>query len=414
MYNLVKKISTKLPVFLKIFLLSSREYYFRRNCLNNETREGVKECVVHLTKEGRKKILVYHITGLSYGGTEKNLQIIANDLVNHYDVYYMYSNTGVKSSRESFMDKRINLIEFTYKEQANEYPYYVSEMKPHIKDVISERQIDMIIVSETGHTVYPVITIKDIPIIMINNFGAPTVQKNIVHINYVSETVKKHAQAYTGTSMKYSVLNTPTTSVYLKNDTEDLRKKLNIKESDFVFGRIGRNSDDIFDPIGIQAFKKIQERNKCAHFIIVSPPPKLEKMVREENIPRVHLISTTTDEKDVWSFHYAIDALAHFRYDGETLGLNIAESMKVGNPIITHVSHVWNAHLDYLEPSFSRVAKMDDVDEYASYMEEFINIKKTNINVWQHMRDASQDAGTRLFTKETYMEKFREIVKVYL
>lgn len=416
MRNLLKNLFETLPVFVKIQYINFYESYNRRKSFNLENKEAL--IFTEKTKERRrhtkkKSVLIYHISGMSYGGTEKNLQIVANGLVSEYDVYYMYSDFNAENNRLQFMHPGVKLIRFTYTSKDDKYPYYVHNMNPHIKNVIDEKHIDMIIVSDVGQTNYPIINILDIPILMINNFGGPTTQKNIVHINYVSETVRKHAQLYTGKLMRYSVLNTPTTDVVAKKDTTDLRKKLGISEDAFVIGRIGRNSDNIFDPIGINAYKRIVDKYPDLHFIIVSPPPKLEKIILEEKIPRVHIIQPTNNEKEIWAFHYALDTLAHFRYDGETLGLNIAESMMVGNPIITHVSHVWNAHLDYLKnESFSRIAKMDDYVGYASFIEELIEIKKGNLARWESMKQESKRCGEKLFTRETYMEKLKvEIAK---
>jgi glycosyltransferase involved in cell wall biosynthesis len=357
------------------------------------------------TSHSKKRILIYHISGLSFGGTEKNLQMVANGLVKEYEVYYMYAGT---ESRKGYLHNDIKLIPFSYTSVEKNSPYYISGMNPHIKQVIEDYEIDMLIVSDVGHALYPFITITDIPIVMINNFGAPTLQKNIAHVNYVSETVRDHAFFWIG-NQTHSVLYTPTTRPMKKEDVEDLRKELNIPDDHFVFGRIGRESDDIFDPIGIRAFQKVIEEYPSTHYIIMNAPPKLLKIIDEDKIPNVHLFSSKGDEAWVWKFHYALDALGHFRYDGETLGLNIAESLMVGNPILTHRSRIWNAHTKYLQPTFARIAEIDDVDMYAQNMKEFINAKK-DLQTWKSMREAAYNAGHRLFDLDTYLDNFKTAV----
>lgn len=86
----------------------------------------------------------------------------------------------------------------------------------------------------------------------------------------------------------------------------------------------------------------------------------------------MHFLDPIYAEEDVWAFHNAIDVLAHFRYDGESCGLNIAESMLSGNPIISHRSRIWNAHLEYLSQDNSFVAGIDDIDAYGNAMEFFM------------------------------------------
>jgi hypothetical protein len=45
--------------------------------------------------------------------------------------------------------------------------------------------------------------------------------------------------------------------------------------------------------------------------------------------------------------------------------------MICGNPIITHKSKIWNAHLEYLDNTNSFVADIDNVDQYAHALEFF-------------------------------------------
>jgi glycosyltransferase involved in cell wall biosynthesis len=93
--------------------------------------------------------------------------------------------------------------------------------------------------------------------------------------------------------------------------------------------------------------------------------------VKKNAIQNIHFLDPIYEEHQVWVFHKSIDVLAHFRSDGETFGLNIAESMICGNPIITHKSKIWNAHLEYLDNTNSFVADIDNVDQYAHALEFF-------------------------------------------
>ncbi|MCK9344969.1 MAG: hypothetical protein M0P64_02495 [Candidatus Pacebacteria bacterium] len=288
-------------------------------------------------------------------------------------------------------------------------------MNPHIKNVITEHNIDLVTTADSGYTQYPINTISRVPIIMINIFGSPTLQKNIVANIFISNEVQRHAEAYTGKQSGNRSLFIPVQVLSdhqnEKNRGQQIRDEFGISKDDFVFGRIGRNADSIFDPIGIRAFQKISKENPQAHYIIMSPPPLLEKIVRDESIKNVHFIPPSSNELDIWGFHYSLDCLAHFRNDGETFGLNIAESMHAGNPIISHRSHIWNAHTEYLSPDFARITNKDDVDTYASYMNEFIALKKTNIEQWQNMRTAAHLFAKENFSEKKYSEEVRGIIK---
>ncbi len=142
----------------------------------------------------------------------------------------------------------------------------------------------------------------------------------------------------------------------------------------------------------------------------MTPPPILKKIVDEEKIPRVHFLPPSGKENDVWAFHGAIDVMSHFRRDGETSGVAIAESLTIGNPVITHKSHIWNAHLEYLTEECSRIAEIDDFNEYANYMEEFINLKVNESEKWQLCTEAAKQCGERNFSPISYSKSISSIV----
>ena len=190
-----------------------------------------------------------------------------------------------------------------------------------------------------------------------------------------------------------------------------MRNKLNIPENAFVFGRIGRPDDNIFDPIGILAFEKLVKEYNNAYYIIVSPSQLAIDLVNSKKIKNVLFLPTTAREQDKWDFYYSIDTLAHFRLDGETQGLNICEAMYAGKPIITHKSIMWNGHLEYLNKSFSRVSEIDDISEYYRHMKEMINIKNQNPQVWQNMSLSAKDCVNNFFNKDTYCKDIMEDVQ---
>lgn len=372
----------------------------------------------------KTKILFYHVSGLSSGGTEKFLQIIAKHLdKSKFEVFFMYSpkprssSGGIRlDSRKEYLIEDTTLIEFDYEKIEQQYPYFVVDQHPNIHDVIQKHNIDLICTAGSGYTEYPINTITGIPIVLINIFGSPTVQPNIKKHLSISHAVDALIGPYVPQSKReviYIQSEDPFmtySSPQIEQMRKSLRDKFTIPESAYVFGRIGRADDNIFDPIGINAFEQVVKKNPSAHYLIMSAPPILEKIVKERNIPNVHFIPPSGLESDVWSFHFAIDALAHFRLDGESFGLNIAESMIAGNPIITHKSHIWNAHLEYLNPSFSFVAEKDDVSAYAQAMEKLIRQASEHEMGTKVMQDKAREQAEKLFLISGSIRKIEGIL----
>jgi len=415
MRNFLKNTFLILPIPCRRLVVLLREWYWR-NKMQQWEKSHYPEILNYTTtaeKNITKNILVYSVYGMTHGGTEKNLQLIANSLCKSNQVFFMYGQKkdSVPSYRQ--LDPKITLIPFSYTHNEVPVPHKLTGMNPHLKTVIREKNIDLIITASPGYSHYPWNTVLDIPIILINIFGAPTLQKNIIKVIYMSETTRKYAGRWIGKDARAEVMYAPLFKKPADNTEQlghNLRKTFHISSSDFVFGRIGRDDDGIFDLIGIRAWQKIVHTYPEAHFLIMSPPPVLVKIVKAEKIPRVYFIDPSSKEEDVWAFHGAIDAMAHFRFDGETSGVAIAESLTVGNPVLSHRSRIWNAHLEYLNNNFSRVVDIDDVEAYANAMEEFIALKKEASQKWSTMKSAAATAGEQNFSSEKYQTFVTKLV----
>ncbi len=413
MRDFAKRILQILPRPIRTGVVFIREWWWRRIMVNWEKNNY--PYLEHYKSSGPiKNILIYNINGLSFGGTEKCLQVIANSLADEYKVFLMYGDKTAIEERKNTMSSKITYIPFSYMDDEVTVPHRITGMKPHIKEVIQENDIDLIITASPGYAHYPWNTINNIPIILVNIFGAPTLQKNVRKVISISKTVQLHAEKWTDILPNRNVTIyaplaklPPENTALLRNN---LRAKLKIPESDFVYGRIGRNDDSIFDPIGIRAWQKIAHDYPNAHYLIMSPPPILVKIIEDENIPRVHLLPPSGKEEDIWAFHSTIDAMAHFRRDGETSGVAIAESLMLGKPILTHRSHIWNAHLEYLDDSCSLIADFDNVIEYSENMRAFIKIFKEYPEKWAEMQKSAKKVGEDNFSPLIYSDKIRNIV----
>lgn len=400
--NLVKKFIPIIPKKIRFLLLGIYEEFYAKNVKKYYKYEN------NCKSKQTKNILFYHRSALSSGGTEKFLQIIAKYISkDKYKIYYMYGDTEI--GRKSYLENQnITLIPFSFVAKQESYPYIIEGMSPSIYDVIKDNNIDLLITAGSGYSEFPFNIIKDIPILMLNIFGSPSAQKNIVKHFCISHEVANKVRKYLPTE-RLEVTYIPSEEPKIdKTKAENIRPRFNIKDTDMVFGRIGRASDEIFDPIGIRSFQRVVQEFPHAHYVIMSSPPILQKIVKEENIPNVHFLESSSDESDVWAFHGAIDVLAHFRNDGESCGLNIIESLLCGNPVITHKSHIWNAHLEYLQPEWSRVAERGDIDQYTNYMKEFILLKETG--QLENLGNKAREQARKLFLIDNVITKIESTI----
>ncbi len=401
----MKNLFYKLPKFLKQFivgLIESTGYFYVKN-------KNSKFITNKHPKGEKNNVLIYHINALSFGGTEKNLQMIAKHLdKNKYNVFFMHGTKTEKNRLDYLKDSGVNIIHFEYEKVQNGWPYLIGEMNPRLETVINEHAIDCIFTATPGQTIYPIINIRNIPIVLINIFGSFTLQGNIKKSICISEEVKKLAARVVDED-HLAVEYIPSERPLLNPEkSKALRERFNIPETDLLFGRIGRADDSIFDPIALLAFEVAVKTNPNIHYVIMSPANLAKELVEKNNVPNVHWLEPSYLEEDVWAFHGAIDVLAHFRMDGESFGLNIAESMLVGNPILTHKSHIWNAHLEYLDSSFSLYAEKGDYLTYAKNMNAFIEHHKTG--ELKKMGQRAKEKAERLFLIENSITRYQKII----
>ncbi len=414
----IKQSILRLPIPVKKLIVYLRDGGWWLVCAIWEYRQSYTTTLTKpVIPKKKPRILFYALHGMRYAGTEKNLQLMANSLCDTGEVFYMFGAEPGYETRARVLDARIQLIPFSYTTAEVAVPHRITTMTPHLTEVVSAHAIDCIVTASPGYSHYPWNQVRDIPIILLNIFGAPTLQPNVHTVIYNSETTKQHAANWIGSDHRAKVqfaplLTTPPDTT--RELGQALRLKLGIPAEAFVFGRIGRADDGIFDPIGIRAWHAIEADYPNAHFIIMSPPPALVKIVTEEQIPRVHLLPPSNIEHEVWAFHGALDAMAHFRFDGETSGVAIAESLYVGNPIISHRSHIWNAHTEYLTTEIARVVDKDDVQGYANAMREYITLQNINPTVWKAMQKQATIVAEKNFSPDSYQRMTKDLISSLL
>ena len=167
----------------------------------------------------------------------------------------------------------------------------------------------------------------------------------------------------------------------------NLREELGISPETFVMGRIGRPSDRIFDPISLSALRLIEEKTGYdILYLVQSPPPAMIRTAREMALEKIKFLTTpVVSDDEVTSFYNTIDVLAHARKDGEVFGLNIAEAMIHGKPIISHRSRIANGHEPFVRECGYFVGT-DDYKQYAEYICTLYDNKKERMSLGEKGR----------------------------
>lgn len=358
--------------------------------------------------------VLFHLNHLGYGGTEKAILTFCQNLdtsrfqpilfVNHHYgiIKYLLDLLGSKLSARG---KR----RFTRK--------YINPLirKPQFEDVLGKENVhtggesaflalinsakpDIIHFNRGNWDSFfanVIIKIPDrIKCVETNIFGWPAPSyylDRLSKIYFVSNWLLEKSPWHNNKgAVLYNPIKTPA-------NNDNLREQLLISEDALVLGRIARPglfSDDVFL---IDAFRKLN--NPTYHLIVVAASDELKDAAKD--LRRINFIEPTSDENILSNFYNSIDLLLHRRNDGETFGMNIAEAMIHGKPVVSHFSSVDNAQAELLDKTddgiVGFVADENNIIQYVEAIQRFESDREL-------LRQASINAKHRAM--RLYHEKY--------
>tara|TARA_R110000824_G_scaffold164685_10_gene341064 strand:+ start:13361 stop:14431 length:1071 start_codon:yes stop_codon:yes gene_type:complete len=313
----------------------------------------------HLLTGVDKPVIIHWHNALTLGGTEKMGCLFLKYFKQINDPFcHMvgYRSQG-DNEREIYFQDQVGVENMICVDNDEEFINRVKEIKPFIvhrySAGISEFPLVPRIKENTQHLISTAV------------FGNQDDSIDISAVIYVSKHVQHLAQQ-AGTPNHFVVRN-PVEGPYT---TDNLREEFGISEDAFVFGRIGRDSADIYHPINLEAYAKVETDN--TYFVAVNPSERSLSDVRRLGLKNFKVVERTTSEHRLSSFYNTIDVLAHSRTDGECNPANVLESFGHRNPVISHYGFPFNGHIEVIADA-GFVLSQNDVDEYARIMQKFID-----------------------------------------
>lgn len=357
----------------------------------------------------RIRIAFIKYAGLSAGGTEKFLQTIAANLdKNKYDVTYFYcdatpyigsdfSHPGTDVSREQYLlNSDVKLVKFSVIAKNVSDPYH-PWVGTDFWDVFDETKFDLIQTGRAGHPEFPFNHIRKTPIIdsIHLNAGVDN-QQNIAKVLLLGKWSLDQWVRNGGDRRRAAIVSHP---------TEPLRFDQKIipfdNERPIVFGFHQRVSNEIYSEIPILAFSKISQKN--VKFKIMGGGSNYQKQAKELGLSNIEFVSFSSESADIEKFIASLDVYAHGRKDGEINSTAIAEALRHGKPVLSHVSRINNGHIEsigdagYVAPS---------AVEYARAMEKFIENRLL-------IKEIGQKALTRFQENYELFSQMNKITNIY-
>ena len=278
-----------------------------------------------------KKLVVHYLHHLGIGGTAKVVQILCKyfkKMDKDFHHVLAYKAHG-ELEREPLFEEilgRENLIPYA---SVPEFYEVIKEIKPFIMHRQTSGQPEMPFV--------PPIVEQCKHVISTSIFGHVDESINLSRAIYISNNMQHCAGVFNHNTRLIAIpVEAPLTN-------EDLREELDIPQDAFVFGRLGRDDNDIYDPINLVSFAQLEDDS--LYFVALSPSETLKRKAESLGITNIRYVDKTLDDVRISKFYNTLNVLAHSRKDGECNPGNIWEGFSHGKPVVSHYGIPYNGHI---------------------------------------------------------------------
>ena len=305
-----------------------------------------------------KRLIVHYLHHLGIGGTAKVVQILCKYFMkmdkkfHHVLAYKAHGELDREPFFEEILGKE-NLISYA---SVPEFYEVIKEIKPFIMHRQASGQPEMPFVTPVVEHVRNVISTSI--------FGHVDESIPISKVIYISNGMQ-HCAGVFGPNIR--LIGIP---VEAPLSDENLKDELDIPNDAFVFGRIGRDDNDIHDPVNLVSFAEVEDEK--TYFVALSPSDVLKEKADQLGITNIRYVDKTLDDVRISKFFNTLDVLAHSRKDGECNPGNIWEGFAHGKPVVSHYGIPYNGHIQEVGDCGFVTYRMDNFH-----------------NVWQNLNPSS-------------------------
>jgi glycosyltransferase involved in cell wall biosynthesis len=355
-----------------------------------------------------EKIKVLHyLSSLGLGGTEKTCQLFVEHSSPQFESHVAFLKDGRHPRQQQFhiacKASGGNLIALNDKRG--------------LQQVIQQFGIDILHVYRSGFSEFPEPgqNIRVPHFVETNVFGFLNSNPNIDKTLFMSEWLMNYSLTQAGDlglrEGRFDFVNNP-----VESPASSEKIDFKFDKDEIVLGRCGRPDPGIYNSVHVKAARLLLDRGYKVRFLAVAPPQNMVDELGQYEVP-FHTIDPVVDPRILSCFYNTIDILAHARADGETFGVNIAEAMMHGKPVVTHWATpsvpgmgVFQSQTELVDDGKTGFVVENDHIQYADALQKMIDSPS--------LRDSMGEAGQLKAENEYHVKKcvgkleriYREIV----
>jgi len=360
--------------------------------------------------------ILHYLRNLGLGGTEKTCQLFFEHASSDFEVTVIHEESGDYTRIEEFNKAaRVSKGLVHAIDSYGSNPRLKGDPDPApLQEVIDTLKPDILHVYRSGYSEFPANCVYVPHTVETNVFGFldPSLNGRTLFMSkwlmdYALKSGRWNVKAFAWAKDRFDYVNNPVEMPYTDATFSHL-------SSDAIWlGRCGRPDNGIYNSVSVDAARLLRLQGYDIRFLVVAAPPNMILDLERYKIP-FEAIAPTTDPLVLSQFYNSVDIYAHARADGETFGVNIAEAMIHGKPVVTHIATpsfpgmgVFQSQTELVEDGLTGFIVQNNAAEYAEALKRIIE----DDQLAAKMRVLGRFKATRDYHVDACMKKLERIYR---
>jgi glycosyltransferase involved in cell wall biosynthesis len=326
--------------------------------------------------------VLHYLRHLGLGGTDKTCQLFFENASEDFQVAVAYESGGNNPRLGEFVKSAKVCGGTLYAVDSYQDGPSGLPVGSDLQAVINEFKPDILHVYRSGFQEFPVCYVGVRHVVETNVFGfldpSSQIDRSLFMSKWLMDYALRNKTIPSEYQNRFHFVNNPVEDPFTSDKLAEVVRWKKENPDCVVLGRVGRPDNGIYNAVNVNAARLLRMQGHDVRFVVVAPPENMVKDLIAFEIP-FFAIEPTTDPLILSTAYNSMDIYAHARADGETFGVNIAEAMIHGLPVVTHIatpSHpgmgVFQSQTELVDDRETGFIVNNDPAEYAGALKELL------------------------------------------